>query len=338
MTRPMAPFSQAGVGAAVAALLAVAFAPAAAGDTIKLRYGQAYSAARSIFSLPVAVADREGFFAREGLEIEFLVPIPGGADHQITALHNDSVDVTHVATPFLIRAALGGSDAVAIATEFNNPIYSVIAKPEIATFADLKGKLIGLADEYGTITLSTRKLMALHGLARGEFGVRVVEGTSGRWACLRRGDCDAVVLGQPQDLTAIEQGYRLLGTSTEAVPDLLYTVTAVRRWWAEANKEAIVRYVRALSAAFAFIRDPANRGSVARTVMQSTSVPEAIAQRTLALFFEPERGVLPRRGEIDLKGLAQVIAMMGEAGTIKPPLPSPERFVDMQYLRAAGVQ
>jgi ABC-type nitrate/sulfonate/bicarbonate transport system substrate-binding protein len=338
MTRPMARFSQAGVGAAVAALLAVAFAPAAAGDTIKLRYGQAYSAARSIFSLPVAVADREGFFAREGLEVEFLVPIPGGADHQITALHNDSVDVTHVATPFLIRAALGGSDAVAIATEFNNPIYSVIAKPEIATFADLKGKLIGLADEYGTITLSTRKLMALHGLARGEFGVRVIEGTSGRWACLRRGDCDAVVLGQPQDLTAIEQGYRLLGTSTEAVPDLLYTVTAVRRSWAQANKEAIVRYVRALSAAFAFIRNPANRGSVARTVMQSTSVPEAIAQRTLALFFEPERGVLPRRGEIDLKGLAQVIAMMGEAGTIKPPLPSPERFVDMQYLRAAGVQ
>jgi ABC-type nitrate/sulfonate/bicarbonate transport system substrate-binding protein len=332
----MARFSQA--GAAMAALLAVAFAPAAAGDTIKLRYGQAYSAARSIFSLPVAVADREGFFAREGLDVEFLVPIPGGADNQITALHNDSVDVTHVATPFLIRAALGGSDAVAIAAEFNNPIYSVVAKPEIATFADLKGKLIGLADEYGTITLSTRKLMALHGLVRGEFGVRVIEGTSGRWACLRRGDCDAVVLGQPQNLTAIEQGYRLLGTSTEAVPDLLYTVTAVRRSWAEANKAAIVRYVRALSAAFVFIREPANRGSVARTVMQSTSAPEAIAQRTLALFFEPERGVLPRRGEIDLKGLAQVIAMMGEAGTIKPPLPSPERFVDVQYLRAAGVQ
>jgi len=338
MTRPMARFSQVGVGAAVAALLAVAFAPAAAGDTIKLRYGQAYSAARSIFSLPVTVAAREGFFAREGLEVEFLVPIPGGADNQITALHNDSVDVTHVATPFLIRAALGGSDAVAIATEFNNPIYSVIAKPEIATFADLKGKLIGLADEYGTITLSTRKLMALHGLARGEFGVRVIEGTSGRWACLRRGDCDAVVLGQPQDLTAIEQGYRLLGTSTEAVPDLLYTVTAVRRSWAEANTQAIVRYVRALSAAFAFIRDPANRNSVARTVIQSTGASEAIAQRTLALFFEPERGVLPRRGEIDLKGLAQVIAMMGEAGTIKPPLPSPERFVDVQYLRAAGVE
>src|SRR5262245_35311759 len=207
-------------GIAFAALLCL---PEASAEPLHLRYGQAYSAARSIFSLPVAIAKSEGFFAREGLDVEFLQPIPGGADNQVTALHNDSVDLTHVATPFLIRAALGGSDAVAIAAEFNNPIYSVIAKPEIESIAALKGKIIGLADEYGTITLSTRKLMALHGLARGELGVRVIEGTSGRWACLRRGDCDAVVLGQPQDLTAIEQGYRLLGTSTEAVPELLYT-------------------------------------------------------------------------------------------------------------------
>src|SRR5258708_5188872 len=320
------------------ALLCLNGAQAAAAETLKLRYGQAYSAARSILSLPVAIAEREGFFAREGLKVELLQPIPGGADNQITALHNDSVDVTHVATPFLIRAALGGSDAVAVVAEFNNPIYSVIAKPEIADIAGLKGKVMGLADEYGTITLSIRKLMALKGVQRGEFGARVIEGTSGRWACLRRGDCDAVVLGQPQDLVAIEQGYRMLGASTEAVPELLYTVTAVRRSWAEANKEAIVRYVRALAGAFKFIRDGANRDHVVRTVMQSTNSSEKIAQQTLALFFEPERGVLPKRGEIDLKGLAQVIAMLGEAGALKPPLPAPEQFVDLQYLRVAGVQ
>jgi len=53
-------------------------------QTLKLRYGQAYSAARSIFSLPVAIAEREGFFAREGLKVEVLQPIPGGADRQIS--------------------------------------------------------------------------------------------------------------------------------------------------------------------------------------------------------------------------------------------------------------
>jgi ABC-type nitrate/sulfonate/bicarbonate transport system substrate-binding protein len=334
----MVRFTTARVTTALAALLCIQAAQGARAEPLHLRYGQAYSAARSIFSLPVAIADREGFFAREGLKVELLQPIPGGADNQITALHNDSVDVTHVATPFLIRAALAGSDAVAIAAEFNNPIYSVIAKPEIADIAGLKGRVMGLADEYGTITLSTRKLMALRGVQRGEFGARVIEGTSGRWACLRRGDCDAVVLGQPQDLVAIEQGFRLLGSTTEAVPELLYTVTAARRSWAEANKEAMVRYVRALAASFKFIRDGANRDRVVRTVMQSTSSSEKIAQQTLALFFEPERGVLPKQGEIDLAGLAQVIAMLGEAGALKPPLPPPEQFVDLQYLRAAGVQ
>src|SRR6266851_679232 len=324
------------VGAVI--LLCVSQSVGALAQSLTIRYGQAYSAARSIFSLPIAFALGEGLFAREGLKVEVLVPIPGGADNMIAALHNDSVDLTHVATPFLVRAALAGSDAVAVAAEFNNPIYSLIAKPEISSFADLRGKIVGLADEYGTISLSTRKLMELHGLRRGEFGARVIEGTSARWACLRRGDCDAVVLGQPQDLLAVEQGYRALGASTEAVPELLYTVTAVRRSWAEANKETIVRYVRAIAGAFKFIRDGANRERVIQTVMRSTSSSEAIARQTLALFFEPERGVLPQQGEIDLKGLAQVIAMLGEAGALKPPLPAPEQFVDLQYLRAAGVQ
>src|ERR1700694_4435503 len=133
------------------ALLGVCVAHAAAGETVKLRYGQAYSSAHSIFSLPISVAQREGLFEREGLDVEVLVPIPGGSDRMIAALHDDFVDLTHVATPFLIRAAMAGSDAVAIAAEFDNPIYSLIAKPEIKTIADLKGKVVGLADEAGTI-------------------------------------------------------------------------------------------------------------------------------------------------------------------------------------------
>ena len=63
----------------------------------------------------------------------------------------------------------------------------------------------------------------------------------------------------------------------------------------------------------------------------------AIAAQTLDLFNEPGH-VLPKRGEIDLKGLQQVIAMMAEAGLLKPPLPQAERFVDLQYLKEAGVQ
>ena len=301
-----------------------------------LRYGQAASAHKSIYSLPIALAEREGLFRREGLDFRVVIPIPGGADLMIAALHDDTVDVAHVATPFLVRAALAGSDAVAIAAEFNDPIYSLVARPEIARIADLKGKVVGMADPDGSIAYSMRKLLALHGMSEKDLRVKTIGGTPARLACLRRGECVAVPLGQPQDLLAQNEGYRLLGTSNDAVPAYLYTVTAARRSWAAANPGTVVRYVRALAASFATIRDPAKRPAVVKTIVEVTGVQPPVAERVLELY--AGKRVLPRQGEIDLKGLAQVIAFMGESGQLKGPLPEPQRFVDLRYLQDAGVQ
>ena len=319
-------------------LLLLAGATAGHAQAPILRYGQALSAQKSIFSLPVAVAEREGLFKREGLDFRVVIPQPGGGERMITALHDDTVDVTHVATPFLVRAALGGSDAVAIAAEFNNPIYTLVGLPEVARITDLKGKVVGMADPAGSISFSIRKLMALHGVREADVRVRIIEGTPARLACLRRKECDAVPLGQPQDLLAHSEGYRVLGYSTEAMPEFVYTVTAARRSWAAANRETVVRYVRALAASFAIIRDPARRASVVQTIVETTGVSAAVAERTLDLYFQPERRVLPRQGEIDPKGFAQVIAFMAEAGQLTAPLPVAERFVDLRYLQAAGVR
>jgi ABC-type nitrate/sulfonate/bicarbonate transport system substrate-binding protein len=309
-----------------------------AAQPLTLRYGQDWSSAHSIFSLPISVAQHEGLFRREGLNVQIIIPVPGGSDKMVGALNKGWIDVTHIATAFLIRAAMKGSDAVAIDAEFKNAIYSLVAKPNIKSYADLKGKLIGLADEQGTITISMRRLLAKHGLVRGSFGVKTEEGTPQRSHCLRHSDCDAVVLGQPQDLQALAQGYSLLGRSDEVVPDFLYTVTAARRSWAQTHREEVVRYVRAMAVSFAFIRDPANRSKVIADMIATIGCSDAIAGQTLDLFKEPGLDVLPQRGEIDLKGLQQVIAMMAQARLLKPPLPQAERFVDLQYLHAAGVQ
>jgi ABC-type nitrate/sulfonate/bicarbonate transport system substrate-binding protein len=322
--------------AAIAVLFFVA-APVAA-EPITLRYGAAYSTLRSVYSLPIVVGEREGFFRGEGLDLKMVVPIPGGSDQMIDALHDGTVDITHIAAPYLIRRVLAGSDAVAIAAEFNNPIYSLLAQPGITSFGMLKGKRIGLADRGGTITMSIEKLLAIHGLAADDYVAKIMEGTPARFNCLKRGECDAVVLGQPQDAAAETEGFVLLGLSTDAVPAYLYTLTAVRRSWAEANKDTLVRYLRALRASFQFIRDPQHRAAVAVIVSETNNVSKAVAEKVLKLYFEPERGVLPHEGEIDLGALAQVIAMMAEAGALKPPLPTADRFVDQQYLHAAGVK
>jgi NitT/TauT family transport system substrate-binding protein len=302
-----------------------------------LRYGQALSAQKSIYSLPVALAEREGLFRREGIDFRVVIPVPGGAERMIEALHDDTVDVTHVATAFLVRAALAGSDAVAIAAEFNDPVYSLVARPEIARIAELKGRIVGMADPGGSIAFSMRKLLALHGLRESDVRTKTIDGTPARLGCLRRGGCDAVPLGQPQDVLAQSEGYRLLGRSNEAVPEYLYTVSAARRSWASAHSDLVVRYARALGASFAMIRDPARRAAVVAAIVDITAVPPAIAERVLDLYAERGRKTLPLRGEIDPKGIAQVIAFMAEAGEIQPPLPDAARFVDLTYLARAGV-
>ncbi|HUQ73132.1 MAG TPA: ABC transporter substrate-binding protein [Burkholderiales bacterium] len=322
----------------IAAVLGLAALASAAAQGTLLRYGQAPSAHKSVYSLPSAVAQREGFFQAEGVDFRLVIPIDGGADRMIAELHAGTIDVTHVATPFLVRAALAGSDAVAIAAEFNDPIYSLIAQPGIARIADLKGKTVGLADPGGSISYSMRKLLALHGLGERDIEVKMVEGTPARLGCLRRADCAAVPLGQPQDLLAQSEGFRLLGRSNEAVPPYLYTVTAARRSWAAANTDTAVRYVKALARAFRFIDDPQRRDQVAATLAEITGVSLPIATKVLALYAEPGRRVLPRQGEIDLAGLRQVIAFMGEAAQLEGAAPQAERFVDLRYLALAGIR
>ena len=320
----------------VVALALLLLCGGAAGQPLVLRYAQAQSAHKSIFSLPVALAEREGFFAREGLDFRVVIPIPGGGERMIGALHDDTADLAHVATPFLVSAALGGSDAVAIAAEFNDPIYTLVARPEIARVADLKGRVVGMADAAGSIAHSMRKLFALHGIGQGELKIRNLDGTPARLACLRRGECDAVPLGQPQDLVAQGEGFRRLGASNDAVPAYLYTVTAARRSWAAKHPDAVVRYVRALAASFAAIRDPAKRGVVTQVIVEATGAPPRAAEGVLDLY--AGKKVLPQRGEIDLEGLGRVIAFMGESGQLKAPLPPAERFAEPRYLRLAGIR
>jgi ABC-type nitrate/sulfonate/bicarbonate transport system substrate-binding protein len=239
----------------LAILLALAGFSSAHAASATLRFGQIPSTARAVSSLYLYVAEKQGFFARENVAVE-VVQIPGGTGNMVAALDRGEVDVTQTATPYLIRAALAGSPAVAIAGTTANPIYSLIAKPEIKDFTDLKGKLIGLSLPVDTISISMRKLFALKGLDQADYRVKELVGSPLRAACLKSGECDAVPLGQPDDLIAIKDGYRRLGLSTEAVASFQFEAIAARRDFAETHVPALIGFVSALADAFHFTSIP----------------------------------------------------------------------------------
>lgn len=318
-------------------IVIMATVPKADADTVTLRFGQIPSSAHGMTSLVLYIAERKGFLARENIALD-IKQIAGGTGNMIAALDRGDIDVTQTATPYLIEAVLKGSQAAAVAGEVGNPIYSLVAKPQIHAIADLKNKLIGLSLPIDTISISTRKLLALKGLSDSDYRTKDLVGSPARADCLRNGDCDAVPLGQPDDLLALNDGYRRLGDTTEAVSSFAFDVIAVRRDFAESHGPAIIGLVSALADACRFIHDPANHDELTKAVVDLTGASENIARATLALYLDPDRGVVPKQAEIDLGGMGQVIAFMEQGGTVKPPLPAPERFVDLQYLRAAGVK
>jgi ABC-type nitrate/sulfonate/bicarbonate transport system substrate-binding protein len=306
-------------------------------QTITVKYGMIPSSLRSVSSLPLYVAQKRGFFDREGLNLN-VIPIEGGTDKMVAAVDRGVVDITRTATPYLILASVKGSDAVAIAGEQGTPIYSLVVQPNIQSFKELKGKLIGLSLKVDTISISMRKLLARHGLHEADYQVRELVGTPVRLKCLDSGECAGVPLNQPEDFIAMKRGYRRLGMSIEAMPNFVFTVSAARRSWAKENKDSVVRYVRALASADRYMRAPANREDVVSIAVEKSGTTAEIAREVLSLYFEPERGVFPKQAELDLKGLQQVVQLMAESGELKTPLPKVEQFVDLQFLQAAGIR
>ena len=108
----------------------------------------------------------------------------------------------------------------------------MIAKPGIKSFADLKGKMFAMSLPVDTISIASRLLLAKHGLKETDYRTTELIGTQTRAKCLTGGECDAVPLGQPDDIVFAAKGYTKLGDSLEVIPVLQFNVIAARRDWA----------------------------------------------------------------------------------------------------------
>jgi ABC-type nitrate/sulfonate/bicarbonate transport system substrate-binding protein len=124
----------------------------------------------------------------------------------------------------------------------------------------------------------------------------------------------------------------------EVIPVLQFNVIAARRDWAEKNKNVATRFVRGFGNAYKFMRDPTNRDEIVKIMVEATGAPADVARSMLAFYYEPDRGVMPKQAEISMEGMAKVIELLGQSGDLKPPLPAADKFVDLQYLKAAGLQ
>jgi len=329
--------------ATIGLLAAIGFAVghggmAAAQAPATIRYG--VDTERNINALSQVIAERQGFLAGEGIKLEpvrFLTGADRASNRSAMVANRGNVDMTRGQATFVIEEGLKGGNLVAVAAVVNNPVYFMVARSDIKTFADLKGKSLVEPSATDPITLTARRLMEMHGLKEGDVEIKYIGGSEPRVACLRSGACAAGSLSQPAVFAAFDAGFHTLAMHIETGP-LLYVVEIVDRSWAEAHSDVVVRYLRATAAATRFIHDPRNRDDVVKAAMGLTAEPENRAREMLASIWDDKNHVLPRQGEIDMDALKAMIALHGRYGIWKEPLPAADRFVDLRYAKMAGIQ
>jgi ABC-type nitrate/sulfonate/bicarbonate transport system substrate-binding protein len=313
---------------------------ATAQQTYTLRY--AVDTERNINALAQTVAARQGFFTREGINLQSVRFVATGdrpTDRTSLVASRDSFDMARMQLSVLMEpeGRFKGTDYVAVSAVVNNPAYFLVARPDIKSFADLRGKILTEPSPTDPITLTAHTLLEMHGLKQGDVEIKTIAGSQPRVDCLKSGTCAAASLSQPSVFAAFDAGFHTLAMHIEAGP-LLYVVDIVDRSWAETHSEVIVRYIRATAAAMRFIHDPQNLDEVVKAAIEVTHQPESRAREMLSYFWDAKNDVLPMQGEIDVNAVKSTIALFGQYGILRTPLPPPERYVDVRYGRMAGIQ
>lgn len=300
-----------------------------AGDAsrIPLRYNVIQ---RSAPSWNVFVAADRGLFAAEGLDVEIQqLPVALAA----AAVLSGELDLTSL--PFdTLPLTQGAGDTVAIASENETPIFTLVGGVGVTSGAELRGKVISSASPTGISAGLTRKLTAALGLGRDDYQVLNSGGSPQRYAALLAGQVGAALISQPFDLQAIRQGFTPLVRSSDVVPDLAFTVVVTTRPWLRAHHAAAVRFLRALIRANAWLYDPANRAAAEDTLVRETGVDSTLASDLYALYLEDVRVYRPDAAPL-LRHLQGSIDLLLEVEAIAPPAPHPEQYLDLGPLGEA---
>ena len=146
------------------------------------------------YYLPLTIAERNGYFKAEGLDLE-IQDFPGGA-RALQALLGGSVDVVSGAYEHTITQQAKGQNIEALVLQGKYAgIVLGMSKAKAATYkspADLKGMKIGVTAPGSSTNMFVNVLLAKAGLKPDAVAIIGVGATAGAVAIMKRGEIDAI--------------------------------------------------------------------------------------------------------------------------------------------------
>lgn len=215
-------------------LLLVGDAPAAERVTIA-------TPSRGLFEFPVVVAMRKGFYKDEGIDVDKVQMQPALG---VKALISGDVDYL-LAWGSALRAAVTGVPVKAVVGIAGRPLHVLIARPEIKTPKELKGRVIGVDSIAGTVDYLARVAVRHFGFEPERDVQIIVTGESPtRLAALHSGAIDATPIDVAFAVKAEDEGFRRLVYLGDLI-ELPLSGIAVTDQKLQTHREQVRKVVRA---------------------------------------------------------------------------------------------
>lgn len=304
-----------------AGVVGCCFLKAADGQQQKIRI--AYSS-RSNTVTSLYVAAEKGFFRAEGLEVELIQVSPRlGA---MAVMNGDVAFTTSFTSTF--RAILQGVPLKLVMVALKKGIYYLVARPEIKTVEELKGKKLGIATVRGTDSLVAEELLRSKGLNPALLQQIVIGDTSLRAQALMGGVVQVVSLSPPHDILLKKLGYNILAGPPEVGLPASGLFTSNRLL--QDNPQTIYRALRAVVRANRFIAD--NRQETISVMLKWLPQTQEAASQS----YDVELRALTKDGQMTDAELDSLIDRLGDK---KRPLDEVRDFAPIrQVLRDLDVK
>lgn len=247
-----------GVACLSLALLFIAATQAIAKTTLRV----AYSSISGSAVVPWIAIDR-GLFAKYDLDVE-LVYVAGSQAMQSLLGGTTPIGLQGIEPVFRVNAH--GSDTVMILGLVTKPPFSIVVRPEIKDYRELRGKAMGIT-RYGSSTDMLLRLTLEKWGMKPEADVPILQ--MGGVPPILAGMQSRRIFGGPLSLPTLAraklEGYRELADIADLVPEYQVAGIVTRRAFIKQNGEAVRGFIKAMiEATVMFKSDP----TVTRKVMK----------------------------------------------------------------------
>lgn len=263
-------------------------------------------------------------FEKHGIDVD-LVMITGGSRSMAALLGGSTQFATGSATAPLLAAARG-SDAVIVAASYNKFPAAIVAKSDIRSPKDLRGKKLGILNFGGSHDLGMQMAFKEWGMRQNDVQVLIGGDAPTRLAALTAGRIDATLLSPPHLTKAVKAGYRVLADMGEMRANFSQSTVYVRRSYLRENRDLAKRFLRAYAEAVHIIKT--DRGRTLKVFAGRMRLDDAEILHATYDYYAPRFSFPPR---VDMTGIKDTLDFYARSS---PEVKNrqPQDFIDQTIL------